>query len=349
MLLDRQDECGQIARVLDAARAGLSGVLVLRGEPGIGKTALLDYAVKDAADLRVVRLVGIESEMEVGFSSLHQFLLPFLGRLDELPVPQGAALGSAFGLRDDGPPDRLLVGLASLSLLAAAACDRPLLCVVDDAQWLDRESAAALAFVARRLLADRVAMIFAVREPSGRLFFLDGLPDVQLRGLFAAGAQQLLSASVGGSVDGPVAARMIAETAGNPLGLIELGDELSSGQLDGQEPLPDPLPLGPRLEARFLRQVRLLPADTQTLLLCVAADPTGDAELLWRAAHNLGLSVGAAAAAEEHGLLTFRSPLQFRHPLIRTAIYQGASVCDMRREHAALAEATDPGVEGDRR
>jgi DNA-binding CsgD family transcriptional regulator len=349
MLLDREDACGQIARVLDAVREGLSGVLVLRGEPGIGKTALLDYAIEAAADLRVVRLVGIESEMEVGFSSLHQFLLPFLDRLDELPVPQGAALGSAFGLRDGGPPDRLLVGLASLSLLAAAACDQPLLCVVDDAQWLDRESAAALAFVARRLLADRVAMIFAVREPSGRLFFLDGLPDVQLRGLSAAGAQQLLSTSVGGRLDGLVAARMIAETAGNPLGLIELSDELSPGQLDGQELLPDPLPLGPRLEARFLRQVRLLPADTQTLLLCVAADPTGDAELLWRAADNLGISVGASAAAEEHGLLTFRSPLQFRHPLIRTAIYQGASVHDRRRVHAALAEATDPGVEGDRR
>ena len=302
MLLDRRAERGDIDRVLAAAREGLSGVLVLRGEPGIGKTALLDYAVQAAADLRVLRLAGIESEMELSFSSLHQVLLPFLGGLDELPAPQGDALGSAFGLRDGGLPDRLLVGLASLSLLAAAASDRPLLCVVDDAQWLDQESAAVLAFVARRLLADRIAMIFAVREPSGRPVSLDGLPDVQLRGLPAVEAQELLSSAVGGQVDGLVAARIIAQTAGNPLGLIELGGELSSDELDGQVPLPDPLPLGRRLEARFLGQVRRLPADTQLLLLCVAADTTGDAELLWRAADHLGIHADAAAAAEEQDL-----------------------------------------------
>ena len=349
MLLDRRAERGNIDRVLAAAREGLSGVLVLRGEPGIGKTALLDYAVQAAADLRIVRLAGIESEMELSFSSLHQVLLPFLGGLDELPAPQGAALGSAFGLRDGGLPDRLLVGLASLSLLAAAASDRPILCVVDDAQWLDQESAAVLAFVARRLLADRIAMIFAVREPSGRPVSLDGLPDVHLRGLPAVEAQELLSSAVGGQVDGLVAARIIAQTAGNPLGLIELGGELSSDELDGQVPLPDPLPLGRRLEARFLGQVRRLPADTQLLLLCVAADTTGDAELLWRAADHLGIHADAAAAAEEQDLLAFRAPVRFRHPLIRSALYHGAPVHDRRRVHAALAEATDPVIDGDRR
>jgi DNA-binding CsgD family transcriptional regulator len=349
MLLDRRDERGHIDRVLAATREGLSGVLVLRGEPGIGKTALLDYAVQAAADLRVVRLAGIESEMELSFAALHQVLLPFLDGLDQLPAPQRAALGSAFGLRDGGLPDRLLVGLASLSVLAAAAADTPLLCVVDDAQWLDRESAAVLAFVARRLLADRVAMIFAVREPSGRPVSLDGLPDVQLRGLPAVEAQELLSSAAGGAVDGQVAARIIAQTDGNPLGLIELGGELSSGELDGQVPLPDPLPLGRHLEARFLGQVRRLPADTQLLLLLVAADATGDAELLWRAADHLGLHADAATAAEEQGLLVFRTPVQFRHPLIRSALYHGAPVQDRRRVHAALAEATDPVIDGDRR
>jgi DNA-binding CsgD family transcriptional regulator len=203
--------------------------------------------------------------------------------------------------------------------------------------------------VARRLLADRIAMIFAVREPSGRPVWLDGLPDIQLRGLPAVEARELLSSAAGGGVDGLVAARIIAETAGNPLGLIELGVELSSGELDGQVALPDPLPLGRRLEARFLGQVRSLPADTQLLLLCVAADATGDAELLWRAADHLGIPAGAAAAAEEQDLLAFRSPVRFRHPLIRSALYHGAPVHDRRRVHAALAEATDPVIDGDRR
>src|ERR1700689_3018972 len=216
MLLDRQVERGHIDRVLVAAREGLSGVLVLRGEPGIGKTALLDYAVQAAADLRVVRRAGVGWEVGLGFSSLHQALLPFLGGLDQLPAPQGAALGSAFGLRDGGLPDRLLVGLASLSLLGTAASDGPLLCVVDDAQWLDRESAAVLAFVARRLLADRIAMIFAVREPSGRPVWLDGLPDIQLRGLPAVEAQELLSSAARGGGDGVVFARVIAQAGGDP-------------------------------------------------------------------------------------------------------------------------------------
>jgi DNA-binding CsgD family transcriptional regulator len=349
MLLDRRVERGHVDRVLGAAREGLSEVLVLRGEPGIGKTALLDYAVQAAADLRVVRLAGVESEMELGFSALHQVLLPFLAGLDQLPAPQGAAVGAAFGLRAGGPPDRLLVGLGSLSLLAMAASDKPILCVVDDAQWLDQESAAALAFVARRLLADRMAMIFAVREPSVRPVSLDGLPELQLRGLPATEARELLAAAAGGGVDGLVAARIVAETAGNPLGLIELGGELSSGQLHGQAPLPDPLPLGRRLEARFLGQVRRLPADTRLLLLCAAADPTGDAELLWRAADRLGLPAAAAAAAEDQDLVAFRAPVRFRHPLIRSALYYGAPVQDRRRVHAALAEATDPVADGDRR
>ena len=206
-----------------------------------------------------------------------------------------------------------------------------------------------MAVVARRLFADGIAMLFAVREPSGRPVSLDGLPDLQLRGLPAVEAQQLLSTAAGGGLDGLVAARIIAETGGNPLGLIELGDELSSEQLDGQAVLPELLPLGRRLEARFLWQVRRLPANTQVLLLCAAADATGDVDLLWRAADHLGISLAAATAAEEQGLLTFRSPLRFRHPLIRSAIYYGAPAHDRQRVHAALAEATDSGADADRR
>lgn len=349
LLLGRADERGQIDRLLAAAGDGLSAVLVLRGEPGIGKTALLNYATESARGFRIVRLVGIESETELGFAALHQLLLPFLGRLDFLPGPQRHALATALGLRDGGAPDRFMVGLASLTVLSGAATERPLLCVVDDAQWLDQESAAMLAFVARRLGVDAIAMLFAVREPSERHVQLQGLPQRRVRGLPRADARQLLASAAPSQVGSGVSEQIIAQTGGNPLALIELGRELSPEQLAGQAALPEPLPLGPSLEARFLRQVRFLPDATQTLLLTAAADPVGDPAVLWRAGELLGFGIAAAAPAESQDLVTFGPPVRFRHPLIRSAVYHGAALVERKRVHAALAEVTDPGAGADLR
>jgi DNA-binding CsgD family transcriptional regulator len=347
-LLGRNEECDRVDRVLAAAREGLSGVLVVRGEPGIGKTALLDYAVGAAAGLEVARIEAIESEMELGYAGLHQLLLPFLGAAGTLPGPQRDALQSAFGLRDCGPPDRFLIALATLSLLAHTAGERGLLCVVDDAQWLDRESASVLAFVARRLHADSVAVLFGLRDPWDRPTGLDNLPGLQLQGLPATEGRQLLAAEIPG-LDGPVSQRIVAETQGNPLALIEAARELTPGQLAGEAPLPELLPLGRRLEDRFLRQARQLPAGTQTLLLTAAADPTGDPALLWRAGHDLGFGPDAAAPAQAKDLITVGAVVRFRHPVIRSAIYYSATPIERRRIHAALAAATDPAHDPDRR
>jgi DNA-binding CsgD family transcriptional regulator len=349
VLLDRVSECAHIDRVLVSAAQGLSAVLVLRGEPGVGKTALLGYAVDAAADFEVARLAGIESETELGFAALHQLLLPFLDRLDSLPEPQGRALATAFGLRGGGPPNRFLVGLASLTMLSAAATARPLLCVVDDAQWLDQESADVLAFVARRLQADAIGMLFAVREPSERRSGLHELPRLRVGGLPPEQARELLGSAAPGIIDDDVSEQIIARTGGNPLGLIELGHELTPGQLAGELTLPEPLPLGPGLKARFLRQVRSLPAATQTLLLTAAADPTGDPTVLWPAGEHLGFDVHAAGPAEAYDLLTFGPPVRFRHPLIRSAVYYGASLPERTQVHEALAEVTDPARDADLR
>jgi DNA-binding CsgD family transcriptional regulator len=347
-LLGRGEERDRVDRVLSAARQGLSGVLVVRGEPGIGKTALLDYAAGAAADLEVARIEAIESEMELGFAGLHQLLLPFLGDIGALPPPQRDALSSAFGLRYRGPPDRFLVALATLTLLAYTASKRGLLCVVDDAQWLDRESAAALIFVARRLHADSIAILFAVRDQGDRQTDLADLPGLQLEGLPGPEARRLISAAIP-NLDDQVGLRIVAETRGNPLALIEVGRELTPGQLAGEAPLPELLPLGRQLEDRFLRQTRRLPADAQTLLLTAAADPTGDPGLLWRAGHDLGFGPAAAAPAQAEDLIVVGTAIRFRHPLIRSAIYYSAAPIERRRVHRALAAATDPGHDPDRR
>ena len=350
MLIDREAEKQELDGLLAAVREGFSGVLVLRGEAGIGKTALLEYALRSAADMRIARAVGIESEMELGFAGLHQLLVPFVGRLERLPGPQCEALGSAFALIDGPAPNLFLVGLAALTLLAEAAARRPVLCVFDDAQWLDQASAHALGFVARRLFADRIGMLFAVRETGERLAALDGLPELTIGGLPEHDARALLGSVVrDGDLDQRTADRIVSETGGNPLALVELGGELSAEQLAGRSPLPQPLPLGRRLEERFLARVRTFPHETQTLLLLASAQQHGDPEQLWRAAASLGVGREAANLPELEGLVTFAPQVAFGHPLVRSAVYQGSAGRARRRAHEALAAACDPERDPDRR
>ena len=347
-LRDRRGERAAVDRVLDQARADSSAVLVVRGEPGIGKTALLDYAAGRALGFRVVRAWGVESEMELAFAGLHQLCVPMLARLDQLPKPQRDALAVAFGMQEGQAPDRFLVGLAVLSLLAATAEDQPLACLVDDAQWLDRASVQCLAFAARRLLAEPVALIFAARDPSDD-HELAGLPGLTVTGLGHADAHALLATAVSGRLDAEVRDRIIAETGGNPLALLQLPRGLGPAELAGGFWLPDPRPLTSRIENSFHRQFRSLPGQTQRLLLTAAAEPTGDVTLLWRAADLQGIPADAAPAAEAEGLVRFGARVHFGHPLVRSAVYEAASAGDRRAAHRALAEATDPDADADRR
>ena len=284
MLVGRAKEVGALEDALAAVRGGLSGALVLRGEVGIGKSALLDWAAGMAGDMRVTRVAGAESELGLGFAGLHQLLVPFLDGLGRLPAPQRAALQSAFGLAAGAPPDRFLVGLATLTLVTDAAASRPVLCVVDNAQWLDQASAEVLGFVARRLLADRVGMLFAVQDGEGQAVAFDGLPELPVAELSERAAHELLAAAAGGPIDPRVSERIVAETAGNPLGLVEFGRELTAGERSGAVPLTGALRFGGRLEQLYLSRVRALPADAQTLLLVLAADQLRDPAKIWRAA-----------------------------------------------------------------
>src|SRR5580693_9225843 len=350
MLLDRLPERAALSGLLEAARAGRSGVLVMRGEPGVGKTALLDWAVGSAAGLRVVRVAGVESEMELAFAALQQLCAPMLDQLERLPDPQRAALGVAFGLETGAVPDRFLVGLAALSLLSEVAERQPLLCVVDDAQWLDRASAQALAFVARRLLAEPAALVFAAREP-GEEF--RGLPELAVTGLREGDARELLSSVIRGPLDERVRDRIVAETRGNPLALLELPRGVP--ELPGMPGLPG-LPGMPglpglpgRIEDSFRGRLEVLPAATRLLMLVAAAEPAGEPALVWRAAERLGIGTGAAAPAADAGLLTIGERVMFRHPLVRSAVYRSASPPERRAAHQALADATDPQADPDRR
>jgi hypothetical protein len=347
-LLDRRGERAAVDRVLDQARAGSSAVLVVRGEPGIGKTALLGYAAGRALGFRVVRAWGVESEMELAFAGLHQLCVPMLGRLDQLPGPQRDALAVAFGMREGQAPDRFLVGLAVLSLLAATAEDQPLACLVDDAQWLDRASVQCLAFAARRLLAEPVALIFAAREP-GDDHELAGMPGLAVTGLGDADARALLASAISGRLDARVADLIVAETRGNPLALLELPRGLPPAELAGGFGLPGAAPLAGRIEDSFARQLDAMPDQTRRLLLLAAADPSGDRPLVWRAAGRLGIPVQAGAPAVEAGLVEFGTRVRFRHPLVRSAAYRSASFSERQQMHAALAEATDPIADPDRR
>jgi DNA-binding CsgD family transcriptional regulator len=347
-LAGRGAEGARLDRLLADARAGRSAPLVLRGEPGIGKSALLGYAAGRAAGFQVVRAAGVESEMELPFAGLHQLCGPMLDGLGRLPPPQRGALGTAFGLTSGAQPDRFLIGLAVLSLLSDTAEDRPLLCLVDDAQWLDRSSAQVLAFVARRLLAESVVLLFAEREP-GEPGELAGLPGLRLRELPDDSARELLASVVSGPIDDRVRDRILAEARGNPLALLELPRELSPATLAGGFGLPAGPPLPSRIEASFRRRVRQLPAATQRLLLVAAAEPTGEPALLWRAAGMLGIPVDAAGPAEAGGLLEFGAQVAFRHSLLRSAVYRAAAAGERRGAHLALAEATDPEIDPDRR
>jgi len=350
MLLDRLPERAALGGLLEAARAGRSGVLVVRGEPGVGKTALLDWAVGSAAGLRVARVAGVESEMELAFAALQQLCAPMLDRLAGLPDPQREALGVAFGLNTGAAPDRFLVGLAALSLLSEAAGQQPLLCVIDDAQWLDRASALVLAFVARRLLAEPVALVFAAREP-GEEF--RGLPELPVGGLREGDARELLSSVIRGPLDERVRDRIVAETRGNPLALLELPRGVPElPELPGLPGLPGMpgLPgLPGRIEDSFRGRLEVLPAATQRLMLVAAAEPAGDPALVWRAAERLGIGAGAVAPAADAGLLVIGERVVFRHPLVRSAVYRAASAQERRAAHQALAGATDPRADPDRR
>jgi DNA-binding CsgD family transcriptional regulator len=341
MLLDRLPERAALSQLLDAARAGRSGVLIVRGEPGIGKTALLDWAVGSAADLHVIRVAGVESEMELAFAGLQQLCAPMLDKLADLPDPQRAALGVAFGLETGEAPDRFLVGLATLSLLSEVAGQQPLLCVVDDAQWLDRASAQVLAFVARRLLADPVALVVATREEGGEF---RGLPELAVGGLREGDARELLGSVLGGPLDERVRDRIVAETRGNPLALLEL-----PRSVPGLPGLSELAGLPGRIEESFRQRVEVLPAATRRLMLVAAAEPAGEPALVWRAAERLGIGAGAVAPAADAGLLVIGERVTFRHPLVRSAVYRAAPPADRRAAHQALADATDPQADADRR
>jgi len=340
-LTGRRAECGVLDRLIEAVRAGESQVLVVHGEPGVGKTALLEYAIESAAGLRVVRVAGVESEMELAFAALQQLCAPMLGKLAGLPDPQREALSVAFGLETGEAPDRFVVGLAALRLLSAAAGQQPLLCVVDDAQWLDRASALVLAFVARRLLAEPVALVFAADEP-GEEF--RGLPELAVTGLGEGAARELLGSVIRGPLDERVRDRIVAETRGNPLALLEL-----PRGVPGVPGLSGVAGSRGRIEESFRRRVEVLPAATRRLMLVAAAEPAGDPALVWRAAEQLGIGAEAAWPAADAGLLVIGERVMFRHPLVRSAVYRAASPAERRAAHQALADATDLRADPDRR
>jgi DNA-binding CsgD family transcriptional regulator len=347
-LLGRRGECEALDQLLARLRTGRSPVLVLRGEAGVGKTALLEYVTDAATGCRIVRAAGAEAEMELAYAGLQQLCAPLLEHLAALPEPQRDALSTAFGLSAGDPPDRFFVGLAVLSLCAEAARDRPLLCVVDDAQWLDRASAQALAFVARRLDAESVAFVFGIREV-GDESELPGLPEMTVRGLTDADARALLESAIHAPLDERVRNRIVAETRGNPLALLELPRAMTPAELAGGYGVPETMPMASRIEQGFVRRLESLPPQTRRLLLTAAAEPVGDARIVWRAAERLGIGVEAAAAASAAGLLEINGRVRFRHPLVRSAAYRASARPERQEVHRALADVTDPELDPDRR
>jgi DNA-binding CsgD family transcriptional regulator len=348
VLRGRRRECGVLDRLAAGVRAGHGGVLVLHGEAGAGKTALLDYLAVHAAKCRVARGAGAESETVLPFAGLHQLCAPFLDRLGHLPGPQRDALGNAFGLSAGDAPDHFVVGPAVLALLADAAGQQPLICLIDDAQWLDPASEQALTFVARRLLAEPIAFVLAARQPPGAAH-LAGLPGLPVQGLGDTDARALLQVAVHAPLDPAIRDRIIAETRGNPLALLELRHGLTPTQVAGGFGLPGAVELPGRAEQTRQRLLSSLPPMTRQLLLVAAAEPVGDPVLVWQAASQLGVEAGAAGTAAAAGLIELEGQVRFRHPLLRPAVYQAATPSERRLVHQALADATDATVNPDRR
>jgi DNA-binding CsgD family transcriptional regulator len=345
-LIGRQAECAVLDRLVEGVCAGESQALVIHGEPGVGKSALLDYLAERASKFGVMRAAGVQSEMELAFAAVHQLLAPLLDRLDRVPGPQREALRTAFGLVAGPPPDRFFIGLAVLSLLSEVADDRPLFCLIDDEQWLDQASAQALAFLARRLAAEPVGLVFAARAPGNELATL---PRLVVRGLPDADARALLDAVLPGQLDSQVRDQIVAETRGNPLALVELPRDLTAEQLAGGFGLPSAVRVAGSVEESFRRRIHAMPDPTRELLLLTAAEPTGDPALIWRAAEQLGIGARATAPAIDAGLVKFGLRTSFRHPLARSAAYHSAALQQRQRIHRALANATDPETDPDRR
>jgi DNA-binding CsgD family transcriptional regulator len=350
-LLGRQSECATLDGLLDRVRGGQSGVVVMLGEPGIGKTALLRYLTDRATGFgfTVARCVGVESEMELAFAGVHDLCAPILDRLESLVEPQRLALSVALGLASGESPDPFLVALATLSLLAEASENLPMLCVVDDVQWLDHASAQILGFVGRRLLAEPVALVFAARTPVTPPDHLAGLPQLDLAGLNEQSSRALLASVVAARLDESVRARIIEESRGNALALLELGTSLGAADFAGGFAMPDIASVPRRIQHQYLARLGGLPGETQRLVLLASADPVGDPALLRRAGQTLGLSIDSLDLAVDAGLLRVEAGVRFRHPLLRSAVYRDAATEDRRAAHAALAAATDPGAEPDRR
>jgi hypothetical protein len=345
-LTNRDTERAVLNQFVAGVRAGEGQALVVRGEPGVGKTVLLDYLAGRAEGCRMVRATGVQSEMELAFAGLHQLCGPLLGHAGRLPDPQQQALRTVFGLSAGPPPDRFMVGLAVLSLLSEAAGEQPLICVIDDQQWLDQASALALTFAARRLAADPVGLVFAAREPRTEL---TGLPELAVEGLHEHDARALLDSALAGPLDARVRELIVAETRGNPLALLELPRGLTLAELAGGFGLPGAAPLTGQIEESFRRQLEALPADTRRLLVLAAADPSGNPSLMRQAAGRLGIPLQAEQPAQEAELVDFGIQVRFRHPLVRSAAYRSASAQDRQEVHGALAEVTDPAADPDRR
>jgi DNA-binding CsgD family transcriptional regulator/tetratricopeptide (TPR) repeat protein len=351
----RQDAAGLVGRdaersvldgLLEDVRGGASRALVVRGEAGMGKTALLEYMAGQASDCRVVSVAAAQAEMEFGFAGLHQLCVPMLEYLGAVPAPQRKALYVTFGIEVGPVPDRLLVGLAVLSLLAEVAADRPLVCLIDDEQWLDQASAQVLAFVTRRLGTESVGLVFGARTPSAELA---GLPELAVGGLTDDDAKVLLGSVLTGQVDARVRDRIVAEAGGNPLALLELPRSLTAAELAGGFGMPGASALPGSVEESFQHRIDALPPEARLLLLVAAAEPLGDPVLVWRAAALLGIGADAARPAVDAGLAEFDTRVRFRHPLVRSAAYGAASAQDQQQAHSALAEATDPATDPDRR
>lgn len=348
-MFGRAGELALLRRLLDGARDGQSGVRIVRGEPGIGKTALLRQLEREASGFQILRGLGVESEMELPFAGLHQLCAPLLNRLSSLPEPQRRSLSTALGLAAGDKPDQFLVAMAALSLMAEAAEEKPLLCVVDDAHWLDQASAQVLGFVGRHLLAEPIALVFAARPEAGGTGHLAGLPELTLGGLDEESAEALLATIISGPVDESVRQRIVAETHGNPLALLELCQGRGPAELAGGFAFPGTAGLPESIEDQYIARLRQLPCPAQQLLLLAAADMTAETSLIYRAARVLGLDTRAAAPAAAAGLIEISASMRFRHPLMRSAVYRAADATDRRAAHSALAAVTDPERDPDRR